>query len=466
MLLPLLSAILGILAFSPANLYFLGFIFLAPLFIFFLKEDRFWRLVLGAFIFRWVFGLGTVYFTLEPLTWLLSSLIFLGLAVSVFLLKKIYKHLLPEISNYALIFSLPFIWTLFDHLEARYSLLPAYIMTAGNIFGSSPFVGLSAIGGLIFLIFFAASINILVADLILKIKIRELKNSFWHFFIIIFIIFAAWQISNSELQKNSNYYNGLKNSLKISAVSVNDKFNIKDADELASELAESGSDLIIFPEDILNDPSASPRSFDFYGGLAKELNTPLLAAFKTRRDEKKYNSAVLFDKNGEVVDVYDKNRLTFIGEYWPFGGWHPFFYDWLGKNDSKFENYTIFNSQDPYFQGDKKNLSINSRESTLDFAVLICLEIHYPNDLQKYKEMGAKFIINPTSNRWLDLGTKHFLYLADNLKKIESVWLKIPIISSGVKDYAGVILPNGKTYLVNYESDSQNYNVFIGKIKY
>ena len=80
--------------------------------------------------------------------------------------------------------------------------------------------------------------------------------------------------------------------------------------------------------------------------------------------------------------------------------------------------------------------------------------------------MGAKFIINPTSNRWLDLGTKHFLYLADNLKKIESVWLKIPIISSGVKDYAGVILPNGKTYLVNYESDSQNYNVFIGKIKY
>jgi len=466
MTLPILSAILGILALLPVNFYFFGFVFLTPLFIFFLKEERFWRLVLGAFIFRWIFGLGTVHFTLEPITWFLSSLIFLGLPISIFILKKTYWRFLPRVADLTLIFSLPLLWTFFDHIEARYSLLPAYIMTAGNIFGSSPFVGLAAIGGLPLLTFFAASTNILIAVFILKVKTLTPKIRGAYALAAISIIFAAWQISNSELQKNSAYYNNLKNSLKISAVSVNDKFNIKDADELASELAESGSDLIIFPEDILNDPSASPRSFDFYGGLAKELNTPLLAAFKTRRDEKKYNSAVLFDKNGEVVDVYDKNRLTFIGEYWPFGGWHPFFYDWLGGDNSKFESYTIFNSQDPYFQGDKKNLSLNQQENVLNFAVLICLEIHYPSDLKEYKNMGAKFIINPTSNRWLDLGKKHFLYLADNLKKIESVWLKIPIISSGVKDFAGIITPDGKTRLVNYENASKNYSVFTGEIKY
>ena len=114
----------------------------------------------------------------------------------------------------------------------------------------------------------------------------------------------------------------------------------------------------------------------------------------------------------------------------------------------------------------KKNLSINQQKNVLEFASLICLEIHYPSDLKKYKQMGAKFIVNPTSNRWLDLGEKHFLYLADNLKKIESVWLKIPIISSGVKDYAGIITPDGKTQLVNYESNSKNYGVFTGEIKY
>jgi len=81
MTLPILSAILGILALLPVNFYFFGFVFLTPLFIFFLKEERFWRLVLGAFIFRWIFGLGTVHFTLEPITWFLSSLIFLGLPV-------------------------------------------------------------------------------------------------------------------------------------------------------------------------------------------------------------------------------------------------------------------------------------------------------------------------------------------------------------------------------------------------
>jgi len=455
MILPLLSAILGILALLPVNFYFLGFVFLAPLFVFFLKEDRFWRLVLGAFVFRWIFGLGTVYYTLEPITWILSSLIFLCLPILIFFLKKIYQRFLPRAADWTLIFSLPFLWTFFDHLEARYSLLPAYIMTAGNIFGSSPFVGLAAIGGLPLLTFFAASINILIA------KIR------WMYVLaVILIIFAAWQISNSELQKNSADYDNLRNSLKISAVSVNDKFNIKDVDGLANELAENDSDLMIFPEDTLNDPSTSPRSFDFYSGLAKELGAPLLAAFKTRRDGKKYNSAVLFDKNGEVADIYDKNRLTFIGEYWPFGSWRPFFYDWLLKNNPKFSNYAVFNRQDPYFTGSKKNLSINQQKNVLEFASLICLEIHYPSDLKKYKQMGAKFIVNPTSNRWLDLGEKHFLYLADNLKKIESVWLKIPIISSGVKDYAGIITPDGKTQLVNYESNSKNYGVFTGEIKY
>lgn len=110
-----------------------------------------------------------------------------------------------------------------------------------------------------------------------------------------------------------------------------------------------------------------------------------------------------------------------------------------------------------YGNGDKK---------TVKFVSLICLEIHYPGDLKELKKEGAQFIINPTSNRWLDRGLKHFLYLTDNLRKIEAVWLKTPIISSGVRDFAGIIRPDGKADLVNFESKNKNYGLFIGEIRY
>src|SRR5208337_4686200 len=142
MWLPIISAFLGTVAFLPLNLYPFGLVFLTPLFIFFLQEKKFWWLVLGAGIFRLIFMFGTVYFTLEPILWSTTLLIFLGLPVSVFLFKKITtwisKKYIPTFLNKNGQFSLPtliflpFAWTFFDHLEAHYSFIPAYIMTAGN----------------------------------------------------------------------------------------------------------------------------------------------------------------------------------------------------------------------------------------------------------------------------------------------------------------------------------------------
>ena len=111
-------------------------------------------------------------------------------------------------------------------------------------------------------------------------------------------------------------------------------------------------------------------------------------------------------------------------------------------------------------------MTINLPQGQISFVAPICLEINYPSDLADYKKDGARFIVNPSSNRWIKKGVKHFLYLTDNLKKIESVWLKIPIVSSGVNDYAGVILPDGKTRLVDYENGNKNYGIFWGEIRY
>lgn len=469
MILPFLSAILGILAFLPANFWFFGFIFLAPLFIFFLKEKSFWRLIWGAFVFRLIFGLGTAYFTLEPIMWVLSILIFLGLPVSIFFINKLANFLSAKYSiflaNYPLLFSLPFLWTLFDHLEARYSLLPNYIITAGNVFGSSPFLGLAGIAGPIGLTFFAALVNALLALFIFKKKTLNTKIKFATATIIILTLAVGWLVSGWQIKKNSLAYADLKNSLKIAVVSVNEKFDFSDTDQVKNELATQKADLIIFPEDAFNEIGGT-ASLAFYRGLSEELNTNLVATFDTNQNGQRYNSTVLFNAKGEIAGVYNKNRLTFIGEYWPFKNWHPFFYDWFKKSNPGSENYAIFNPQNAYAKGDKKILSISQKDKIINFASLICLEIHYLKDLKEYKKMGVKFFITPASNRWIDAGINHYLYLENNLRRLEAIWLKTPIIISGVKDFSGVILPDAKTNFAGYESTAKNYAIFTGEIKY
>jgi len=472
MRLPILSAILGILVFLPINFYPASFIWLTPLFIFFLKEKNFRRLILGTVFFRLIFSLGVVYFTLEPILWIASIFIFLGLPIVIFILKKGLARTFHSslIAQYSLLFSLPFLWTFFDHLEANYSLLPTSIMTAGNALGSSPFVGLAGLGGLVFLTFFVALINALIAFLILKIKPLNFKFLALYSFFIIAVGLGAWRISAFQLQKNAAVYANLKNSLKIAVLSANEKLNIQSFNEVQNKLTEllTGGekiDLIVFPENVLG------KSFgiDFYQSLAKRLNTNFVATFNTFQNEKKYNSSVLFNERGEVVGVSDKNRLTFAGEYWPFAGWTPFYIKRLGKTNPSIQDYAVFNVQNSYSRGDRKIMVMKYGEGdkkTVKFVSLICLEIHYPGDLKKLKKEGAQFIINPTSNRWLDIGLKHFLYLTDNLRKIEAIWLKTPIISAGVKDSAGIILPDGQVRLVDYQTSDKNYEVFFGEIRY
>ncbi len=461
MILPILSAILGIVAFLPFNFYPVTFVFLAPLFLFLIQEEKFWRLILGTALFQIIFLFGTVYFTLEPILWAEVIVIFFGLPITMWIIKKFFVHFLPSTPvSFILLIFLPFAFTFFDHLQACFALIPTYIMTAGNALGSSLFVGLASVGGLIALTFFVATINMLITASLLQRDNRKNINSLVA--VIVLLLLFSWSFSNFQLSKNFLTYNNLPNSFNVAVVSVNDTFTFNSFAGLLQELKNHKTDLVVFPEDIFNQRTNSLM----FQNVAKELSANIIVAYDTFQSGGKYNSAILFDTQGNIIDIHNKNRLTFVGEYWPFGDWQPSIYKWLREKEPQIADYAIFSQENAYQRGQQNLLSSDFSFGQVFFATPICLEIQYPNDLEKYKNSGARFFINQSSNRWARAGTDHFLYLTNNLRKIESIWLGLPIIVSGVKDQAGIILPNGQSDLIDYKNNLKNYSIYFGKVKY
>jgi len=517
MKLAVISAILGILAFPLAGIYPLGFIFLTPLFIFIIKERSPLRLLLGVSLFRFILGIGVLFFVFDPIIFISSILIFLGLPLSLLILRHFIKKIVPLWTStrkeiYCLLILMPFLWTFWELIEAKYSFLPTFVLTAGNIFGSSPFLGLAAIGGLAGLTFFAAVLNSLITFLALNLK--EFKPTqaglpagkqdklkiLTIILVIIFIISGGYLVSKLKLSKNALNYQNLPNKFEVVLVSSANKFDqefrffkheiLSPEEKIIAEnliekkmnLVKDGLygkkiDLMILPEDLIGMESWQDADIEAknkfgiensgiliraYRKLAQELNANLAVTLTTIQNNKRYNSTVVFNRKGELMDIYNKFNLTIGGEYWPFGNWQPFYYKLLEKKMMEVDQgRAMFNKEYAYERGQEKILKIEN----LIFGSAICSEAQYPWQIKEFKKMGAEFISHTATNRWAIFGLNNFRGLTDNLRKIEAVWLGIPILINGRQEMAGVITPDGKMNSANFKSQNKDFGIFIGEIR-
>ena len=435
MILPVISSVLGIIAFN-ANFYPLIFLALVPLFLFFLREDNFWKLIIGAVLFRLIFAFGTVYFVLDPFLYGLSILIFIGLPVSVYLVKKF----LPD---YVVYFLLPVLWVFWDYLESQYTLLPMTIVVFGNALANSPFLGLARYGGVIGLAMFTAVVNI-----IFTVAVNFRKSGFYLIFwiaVAAFFLIIGFIFSKILIHKNAEDY-ALKNRIaRVALMSVSDEENNFDGAFSVFILPEN-TDLLIMPEDLYpHDIKNYQEAINAYSGIAKNSKVAVSAA-TTRFDQSNgrgnlYKSSLVFSKNGEIVGIYDKVNRTITSEYWPFDNWRPFYFDFYLKQLTNLEekNRAIFDSEYQYQKGKEGLLKTGG----FSFASLICIEGHYPFYVKKLADMGADFISFNSNNKWIKQGIGQYLRLSNDLRKIEAVWLNKPILINGIMDYAGVILPDG-----------------------
>ncbi len=489
-----LAVALEILSFPPFNYYWLSFVFAVPLFIFLRKERRLVYLLIGFFIYRILASLGIVYFVFDPIMFFTSALIFLGLPLSFYLIGKLRKELA--------FLSLLILWPFWDQLEAYYTALPGFIMVVGNALGQSPFLGLASFGGLTTLTVFAIFVNLAVffGFYYWKWKPDKRRFIFASTGLVLFLL-LGWQSSQFLLKENKENYFSRQNAKRIALVSdngyfdeifTNKNFNSQQLTVamdwalglVLNDLKNKEFDIAILPEAMIDvdfDKSVNEEAFlkfkiansgiliSKYGELAAKLNRSLVAGITSVQEGKRYNTLLFFDGNGELVDIFNKKFLTMTGEYWPFGDWRPFYFDWglklISKSDpqiaERYRNYAVFNPSKNFSPGETKSVQLGD----LVIAPAICLEIHYPNEIKKRLGTDGNMILNTSSNMWVSVGLKQYLNLTNNLRRIESVWLKTPITVNGRQESPALITPDGKTISSDFETNGKNYNIFIVDVR-
>jgi apolipoprotein N-acyltransferase len=479
-----LAAILQIISLASSNLYWLVFVFAVPLFFFLKKEKRLYWALLGFSLYRFFAMTGVAYFVFDPIMFVASVAIFLGFPLSFWLVKKFW-------SERGAFLLAPFFWTFWDYVSARYTALPNFVMAAGNALGNSPFLGLAGVWGIVSLTFFALLLNLLIF-LALQNLIQNPRGDMKITAIsaagIITILLAGWLTSLTVLWDNRKNYELRPGRAKVVLVSQkngwDDDFankNLSPAEaerliaerfyDLKSRLAQMDFDFLVLPEAMIDlKPSSEATALltAAYGNLARDLGKNLAANATLIQNDKRRNTLLFFADSGDLVDVFYKKYLAITGEYWPFGNWRPFYFNWLLKIEpGKYDDYAIFNPKNSFAPGETKVVRVKLPSGNLALAPSICIEIHYPAEMRRRVNLGASAILNTSSNLWAPLwGLDRYLTLTNNLRRIEAVWLKTPILVNGRREPPAIILPDGEVTYPDSGTETGDYQILAVKLKF
>lgn len=372
----------------------------------------------------------------------------LGVAFSFILLPQVYIYVIAKkyVRN---IIPLAFLYTLLEYFTPQQ--FPAHL---GHTFLSlAPKLPLNFAS-----IFGASFYSFIVATFALTIKFHiEKKRIPWAHYSLVLFSFIASSLplspkNTDELSLNvrliqPNIGNFLKvDSEKGGLKSIRDVFDSYFI--LSTQEEKTNPELIIWPETAFpsllssqmmrkDSATATPKLFLdiisktnselFVGGYDFNSTSQNSMGFETD-----YNAAFYFGKNGNLKDVYHKNKLIPFGEGLPFGPFNQFL--------SKYITNVSF-----FAKGlEKTKFKLDNGKL---FSAAICYEILFPgfirdllNDQISSKEESS-FIINLTNDSWYGDTFEPYQHLF--LTKWRALEFNIPIIRSTNTGITTIIYPDG-----------------------
>ena len=265
-------------------------------------------------------------------------------------------------------------------------------------------------------------ILIIISPILWKVKERKVV------YLVIIILLTVISLGYLRLFTNEvNYTNSTARLVQpvISHESKWDKNKFNENLNILIELSKKDSgniDLVIWPETAL---TTFPEYLSLQ--LPKILNlllndekSHLISGIPTKEFNKEnekefFNSILMFNKNGEIVDTYNKLKLVPFGEYIPYRKYIPFVKSLA--NDSEFSS------------GKTKN--IFSKPGIGKIQPMICYEAIFPG-FSRHK-IRPDLLVNITNDYWFGntIGPKQHLLLA-RMRAIETGVPLIRVSNSGI----------------------------------
>ena len=213
-------------------------------------------------------------------------------------------------------------------------------------------------------------------------------------------------------------------------------YQFRDISILNIPEGEQKTALLIFPETALNDVMMSTvEARDALNNIVKAYEnkgmelfilTGALRSHINNENREYYNSALLYDKEGYIVDDYDKSHLVPFGEYIPF------------SNIINIAPIVQFSG----FQSGSGAKSLHHK-SLPSIAVAICYEIIFPKKLFS-KEDKPELIVTITNDAWYgDTAGPYQHYMMARYRAIEE---QLPVLRSANTGISGGFDPFGRAF--------------------
>jgi apolipoprotein N-acyltransferase len=142
-----------------------------------------------------------------------------------------------------------------------------------------------------------------------------------------------------------------------------------------------------------------------------------------------YNSALLFDPQGQRVFVYDKIHLVPFGEYEPFPLIHRVV-------------TSVSDEVGGFHKGNR--YAVGKLSDGNHFGVFICYEAIFPNEVRRFPAGGAQVLVNISNDGWFGRSAAPEQHL--RMLRVRAVENRRWIVRSTNNGYTVSIDPYGKIY--------------------